>query len=177
MNAQTNIKIPSVARTSTGKESRVARPRQVENSRSTRSKRNGYSSQNSTNSYTDYGQNRRQPDGISSYIVSLPSSPQNVYVDTDNIQLRVENVTVVEGQMLKMYSIVVGNYCNKVNAEGLYDSCKSMGYTPSIAYSPERGMYRVIAGTTDVKRDVAYYTQILKSSPTYYFDSWILYIQ
>ena len=64
-------------------------------------------------------------------------------------------MTVVSGNGLKSYSVVVGSFSLKANAEGLQSTLKTNGYDAQIAFNSERNMYRVIASTFDQKGDAA----------------------
>lgn len=62
--------------------------------------------------------------------------------------VREEKVTVVAGnQGLKDYSVVVGSFGVKANAESLKDWLDAQGYAATIAFNAEKAMYRVIAAT------------------------------
>ena len=55
-------------------------------------------------------------------------------------------MTVVSGtDGLKDYSVVVGSFGVKANAEGLKDWLDGQGYNATIAFNAEKAMYRVIA--------------------------------
>ena len=52
-------------------------------------------------------------------IVEKPVAQTTVVDNTDNAPVRSENVTLVSGAGLKAYSVVVGSFSLKANAEGL----------------------------------------------------------
>ncbi|MCR5819985.1 MAG: SPOR domain-containing protein [Bacteroidaceae bacterium] len=61
---------------------------------------------------------------------------------------RSENLTVVDGAGLKAFSVVVGAFKMKTNAETVKKSLLSQGYAAQLATNPQ-GLYRVIAATFD----------------------------
>lgn len=67
---------------------------------------------------------------------------------TDTTGVRQEKVTVVSGnEGLKDYSVVVGSFGVKANAEGLKDWLDGQGYKATIAFNAEKAMYRVIVSS------------------------------
>lgn len=97
-----------------------------------------------------------------------PSSNNNY----DNVSVRQENLTLVSGSGMKSYSVVVGSFGVKANAEGLARTLNNAGYSSQIAYNAERNMYRVIATTFDNKNDAARSRDMLKDA---YPGAWLLY--
>ena len=65
-----------------------------------------------------------------------------------NVNTRQENLTLVSGAGLKAYSVVVGSFGVKANAENLQKKLNGQGYAAQIATNAQ-GMYRVIASTFD----------------------------
>ena len=62
-------------------------------------------------------------------------------------------MTVVSGtDGLKDYSVVVGSFGVKANAEGLKDWLDGQGYNATIAFNAEKAMYRVIVAHSLTKR-------------------------
>lgn len=62
--------------------------------------------------------------------------------------VRQEKVTVVSGSDgLKDFSIVVGSFGVKANAEGLKDKLDAQGYNATIAFNAEKATYRVIVSS------------------------------
>lgn len=90
----------------------------------------------------------------------------------DNVNVRQENITLVSGAGIKAYSVVVGSFGVKANAEGLSRTLINTGYNAQIAYNQERNMYRVIATTFDNKNDAARSRDMLKGA---YPGAWLLY--
>lgn len=87
-------------------------------------------------------------------VQTRPSTQTTVVDNFDNTPVRSENVSVVSGDGLRAYSVVVGSFTVIANAEGLMNRLKNAGYAAQIAKN-ERGFYRVIAGTFDNKADAA----------------------
>jgi cell division septation protein DedD len=90
----------------------------------------------------------------------------------DNITVRQEKLSVVDGAGLKNFSVVVGSFSVKANAESLMNRLKSAGYPAQLGYNADRNMYRVIASTFDNKADAARSRDQLRST---YADAWLLF--
>jgi len=88
-------------------------------------------------------------------VQTVPANQTQVVDNLDNVAVRQERVSVVNGNGLKNYSVVVGSFSVIANAEGLQKRLKNAGYDAQIAKNEERGMYRVIASTFDSKADAA----------------------
>ena len=97
---------------------------------------------------------------------------ESTTTEVDNATVRQENVDLVSGSGLQNFSVVVGSFSLKANAEGLQGQLKSAGYDSQIAYNAERNMYRVIAATFDQKADAARSRDQFRSK---YADAWLLY--
>ena len=79
-------------------------------------------------------------------VVAAPVTTTKKVVDTSGV--RQEKVTVVSGnEGLKDYSVVVGSFGVKANAEGLKDWLDGQGYHPTIAFNADKAMYRVIVSS------------------------------
>ncbi|MBR6077666.1 MAG: SPOR domain-containing protein [Paludibacteraceae bacterium] len=89
----------------------------------------------------------------------------------DNTPVRRENVNVVSGSGLKAYSVVVGSFGVRANADGLQNTLKNAGYDAQIAYNSERNMYRVIATTHDDRSGAVSAKESLRAT---YPDAWLL---
>lgn len=98
---------------------------------------------------------------------------QQVVTDNyDNVNVRQENLTVVSGSGLKAYSVVVGSFGVKANAEGLQRTLRNNGYDAQIAYNQERNMYRVVATTFANKAEAVVSRNQLANT---YAGAWLLY--
>lgn len=89
----------------------------------------------------------------------------------DNEPVRRENVSVVNGAGLKAYSVVVGSFGVKANAEGLQQRLKNAGYDAQVAYNAGNNMYRVVATTYDSKVSAVQSRNQLRAT---YTDAWLL---
>lgn len=89
----------------------------------------------------------------------------------DNEPVRRENVSVVNGAGLKAYSVVVGSFGVKDNAEGLQQRLKNAGYDAQVAYNAGNNMYRVVATTYDSKASAVQSRNQLRAT---YTDAWLL---
>lgn len=92
--------------------------------------------------------------------------------NNDNIQVRQEKVSLVDGAGLKAYSVVVGSFGVKANADGLQQRLKDAGYAAQVVKNVDRNMYRVVASTFANKADAAASRDQLRSQ---YPDAWLLY--
>lgn len=106
--------------------------------------------------------------------VVTPVQPveEKVVDNYDNVSVRQENLSVVSGAGLKAYSVVVGSYSVKANAEGAQRTLNNAGYSAQIAYNKDRNMYRVVATTFDSKGDAVNSRNALRAT---YPDAWLLY--
>ena len=92
--------------------------------------------------------------------------------NVDNVAVRQERVSVVNGVGLRDFSVVVGSFSVITNAEGLQQRLKNAGYAAQIVKNEERNMYRVVASTFDDKASAAQSRDQLRST---YPDAWLLY--
>ena len=107
-------------------------------------------------------------------MVQKPATNTQVVDNADNIAVRQENVTVVNGAGLKNFSVVVGSFSLKANAEGLQQTLKNEGYEAQVVMNNNVSpvMYRVVATTFDNKADAAASRNGLQ---TKYPGAWLLY--
>ena len=61
-----------------------------------------------------------------------PVTQTQVMDNADNIPVRQETVSVVAGTGLKNFSVVVGSFSLKANAEGLQQTLKNQGYNAQV---------------------------------------------
>ena len=99
-------------------------------------------------------------------VVTTPATP----VD-NNVSVRSENVSLVNGSGLKAYSVIVGSFGVQANAEALQKILKSEGNDAQIVKSPSN-MYRVIFSTHDDKASAAESRNKVRAR---FADSWLLY--
>lgn len=98
---------------------------------------------------------------------------------TDNSDTRTieGEVSVLKGDNLKTYSVVVGSFVTQVNAEGLMERLQSNGYAARVIKTNETinghtGWYRVIAASYDDKASSVQSRDALRSD---FPDAWLLY--
>lgn len=97
----------------------------------------------------------------------------------DNTEVRTINggVSVINGEALKTYSVVVGSFLTQANAEGLQDQLKQKGYAARVLKTNETinghtGWFRVIASSYDDKASAVQSRNELKGT---YAGAWLLY--
>ena len=108
-------------------------------------------------------------------VVAPPVQTQpesRTYDNSDNVQVRQERVALVSGAGLKNFSVVVGSFGLKTNAEGLQQRLKEAGYNAQIVKNEDRNMYRVVASTFDSKADAVRSRDEFRAT---YPDAWLLY--
>ena len=76
-------------------------------------------------------------------VVSAPVEAPKV-VESTQVGVRQEKVTVVSGTGLKDYNVVAGSFSVKANAENLKAFLDKEGYSASVAFNADNSMYRVI---------------------------------
>lgn len=99
-------------------------------------------------------------------VATTPATPVE-----NNVSVRTENVSLVNGTGLKAYSVVVGSFGVQANAEALQKILKSEGNDAQIVKSPSN-MYRVIFSTHDDKASAAESRNKVRAR---FADSWLLY--
>lgn len=105
-------------------------------------------------------------------VVTKPATETTVVDNNDGVAVRTEDVTVVNGDGLKAYSVVVGAFGVKANAEGMQSRLKAAGYNAQVVYNAGRGLYRVVASTFDTKNEAVQSRDQFRST---YPDAWLLY--
>jgi len=93
-------------------------------------------------------------------------------VNVDNVTVRQEHVSVINGTGLRNFSVVVGSFSVITNAESLQQRLKNSGYVAQIVKNAQGNMYRVIATTFDDKASAVQSRDQLRST---YPDAWLLY--
>jgi cell division protein FtsN len=95
-----------------------------------------------------------------------------VVVPTEDFQK--EKVTLVEGNSIHRYNVVVGSFINHTNAKSLRDRMEDQGYKPILAQN-EKGMYRVIVASFDERsKAVVERDNIKERFAPEFFDAWLL---
>jgi cell division protein FtsN len=91
--------------------------------------------------------------------------------DYNNVTVRTEDVTLVNGTGLKAYSVVVGSFSLQANAVSLQGKLTNRGYQAQVVKSPSN-MYRVIISTHNDKVSAAQSRDKVRAT---YEDAWLLY--
>jgi cell division protein FtsN len=105
-------------------------------------------------------------------VQTRPVAETKVVDNVDNVTVREERVSMVNGEGIRNFSVVVGSFSVIANAEGLQQRLKSAGYSAQIVKNDDRNMYRVIASTFDDKASAVQSRDQLRNS---YPDAWLLY--
>ncbi len=94
--------------------------------------------------------------------------------DYSNVTVRTEKVTVVSGSNLKDYSVVVGSFSVKANADALKTKLGNAGFASRVIKAQVNGSdwYRVVAASYDTKDEAAAFRASQQST---YPDAWLLY--
>ncbi len=103
---------------------------------------------------------------------TTPATQATVVDNNDNVNVRQEKLNVLDGAGLQEFSVVVGAFGLKANAEGMVSQLRSQGYSAQLAYNTERNLYRVIASTHSTKSDAVISRDNLRAT---YPDAWLLY--
>ena len=105
-------------------------------------------------------------------IEEKPIDEVKVVDNADNVQVRQEQVSLIDGSGLKNFSVVVGSFSLKANAEGLQQRLKESGYDAQIVKNNDRNMFRVVATTFADKASAAQSRNELRAK---YPDAWLLF--
>ena len=92
---------------------------------------------------------------------------------TDNAPVRSESVSLVSGQGIRDYSVVVGSFGVQANAEALRQRLNNSGYQAQVVRGNSNGrdMYRVILSTSDTREGAVQSRNSVRGT---YPDAWIL---
>lgn len=107
-----------------------------------------------------------------------PATPatESTVSNVDNVGVRSESVTVVSGEGLQAFSVVVGSYSLKANAEGVQSTLKAGGYNAQIVYNSAINMYRVVASTFNDKGQAVQSRDAIRGSQyNPKGDAWLLF--
>ncbi|MDD6895542.1 MAG: SPOR domain-containing protein [Prevotellaceae bacterium] len=111
------------------------------------------------------------PVNVVAPVEEKPVTQTRVVDNMDNVQVRQESVSLVSGSGLKNFSVIVGSFSVRANAEGLQTQLKNAGYDAQIVKNENRNMYRVVAATFDSKSEAAASRNELRAK---YPDAWLL---
>ena len=105
-------------------------------------------------------------------VTTTPATQTRITDNNDATPVRQENVELQSGAPLKAYSVVVGSFTLKANAEGEVQRLISKGYNARLVYTVENNMYRVVASSFDTKPEAAQSRDQLAAQ---YQGAWLLY--
>ena len=116
----------------------------------------------------------QETENVVAPMAERPATDTRMVDNTDNVQVRQESVSVVDGAGLKNFSVVVGSFSLKANAEGLQQTLKNVGYDAQVVVNNnvQPAMYRVVATTFDTKADAVSSRNSLQEK---YPGAWLLY--
>ncbi len=101
---------------------------------------------------------------------------QTTVSNVSDAAVRTEDVTVVNGAGLQAYSVVVGAFGYKANAEGLQNRLKQAGYDAQIVYNSSANVYRVVSSTHADKASAVQSRDAIRSSQyNPQGDAWLLF--
>ena len=102
-----------------------------------------------------------------------PIDEVRIVDNADNVQVRQEQVSLIDGSGLKNFSVVVGSFSLRANADGLQQRLKEAGYDAQIVKNTERNiMFRVVATTFVDKASAVQSRNELRAK---YPDAWLLF--
>jgi cell division septation protein DedD len=105
--------------------------------------------------------------------VETRSANETRVVDNlDNVSVRQENVSLISGTGLKQFSVVVGSFSVRANADGLQQRLRDAGYEAQIVKNESNNMFRVVASTFSDKLGAVNSRDQLRAT---YPDAWLLY--
>ena len=101
-----------------------------------------------------------------------PIDEVRVVDNADNVQVRQEQVLLIDCSCLKNFSVVVGSFSLRANADGLQQRLKEAGYDAQVVKNTDRNMFRVVASTFADKASAAQSRNELRAK---YPDAWLLF--
>ena len=101
-----------------------------------------------------------------------PIDEVRVVDNADNVQVRQEQVSLIDGSGLKNFSVVVGSFSLRANADGLQQRLKEAGYDAQVVKNTDRNMFRVVATTFEDKASAVQSRNELRAK---YPDAWLLF--
>ena len=85
-----------------------------------------------------------------------------------------ERLTVMDGRNLRQYSVVIGSFQNRTNAESLKNRMQAQGYSPVVARSENGMWYRVIVASFNTRAEAEAQRDAIKSRYSQFHDAWLL---
>ncbi|MCH5302148.1 MAG: SPOR domain-containing protein [Prevotella sp.] len=109
-------------------------------------------------------------------VQTQPVTQTTVVDNSDNVSVREERVSIVNGAGLKNYSVVVGSFGLQANAEGLQQQLRDGGYDAQIVKNESNNMFRVVASTFDNKAEAVRSRDAIRGSKfNPKSDAWLLF--
>ncbi|HXK74910.1 MAG TPA: SPOR domain-containing protein [Bacteroidaceae bacterium] len=113
-------------------------------------------------------------------VTSTATAPVSTPASTTapSAAVRQEKISVVHGDDVKAYSVVVGSFGVKNNAQNLVVSLKDKGYNPTLAFNAAKATYRVVLCSYDTYDEAAAARDAFKqkfSDNKDFQGSWLLY--
>ena len=105
-------------------------------------------------------------------VQAKPANETRVVDNLDNVSVRSENVSLISGSGLKAFSVVVGSFSVRANADGLQQRLRDAGYDARIVKNESNNMFRVVASTFTDKLGAVNSRDQLRAT---YPDAWLLY--
>ena len=105
-------------------------------------------------------------------VEAKPANDTRVVDNLDNVSVRQENVSLISGTGLKAFSVIVGSFSVRANADGLQQRLRDAGYNAQIVRNAANNMYRVVASTFSDKLGAVNSRDQLRAT---YPDAWLLY--
>lgn len=118
-----------------------------------------------------------EPQGQERQVAVTPVTPTQPATDNTDVRTINGGFSVINGEKLKTYSVVVGSFQAQGNAEGLLARLKAKGFNARIVKTNENinghiGWFRVIASSYDDKASAVQSRNQLISD---YAGAWLLY--
>ena len=101
-----------------------------------------------------------------------PIDEVRVVDNADNVQVRQAQVSLIDGSGLKNFSVVVGSFSLRANADGLQQRLKEAGYDAQVVKNTDRNMFRVVATTFADKASAVQSRNELRAK---FPDAWLLF--
>ena len=105
-------------------------------------------------------------------VEAKPANDTRVVDNLDNVSVRQENVSLISGTGLKAFSVIVGSFSVRANADGLQQRLRDAGYDAQIVKNESNNMFRVVASTFSDKLGAVNSRDQLRAT---YPDAWLLY--
>ena len=105
-------------------------------------------------------------------VEAKPANDTHVVDNLDHVSVSQENVSLISGTGLKAFSVIVGSFSVRANADGLQQRLRDAGYDAQIVKNESNNMFRVVASTFSDKLGAVNSRDQLRAT---YPDAWLLY--